>query len=1115
MIRASDVNPSIVPSDWAQQHLAELEQHLPDYVLYRLLRDRDRIAILGAPGAGKSTLLQYIALAFAREKTGDPKLKRRGISRERLGRQNWKLPIFIRLSAVASALSNSDQSGTPSLIDVIPSVLPPDLQRDPAAKNYFIRALKRGRCVVLLDGLDEVPSEREFKSVARAIQSAVVTFGENQFIVTSRLAGWRGGIGSDFDVFYVNDLVDRQVNLFIDTWYASVERNSVIGRLEDEGSAERKARERRAEQRAQELKVTLRENPGIRRLASNPMLLSIIALVHRSLAMLPRERTKLYAQCSKILLEQWDMSRGVRVDDTNLKLPQKEKLMQRLAFALHVGEIGDPTGGREAPARAVEELIAAELPALGMAADDAAHLLQMLVERSGILLERQRGVLSFAHLTFQEYFAAKHLVGKSDPSSDDFLLRSDRLESDWWREVILLYAGLLSDTSTFVRGVYAEDDDLCRTRLRLSAMCVGEAISIADVAIRDQIIGELYSIRAGSQLRAPLAREMAEYLVWWARSEQWFFAAALNSASRKSEKMPIVQRLAVGLSDRNALVRSAALKVAAIYDGPLPDEIVTAAVTRLQYGGVEEKRAAVEALRAVAVRSNRISMRDTLRALVLSSDVATASAAAEVLAEYKQPLEDVADISWSRLARLPGRTAQTLLFKQLLQSDEQDRVMVTRSALRNLILAQRRVRQDQPWLALESFHRVDDRLSRQIDILLSESLINDDVESVVGVADAVVKSVRSHKDWNVAELAVELAGRADAAAKLAALRLFRSRAGGKFSPATIDTIGMLLQDKERNVRAAAISTVAVMRSGARTRFGGRIIGMASDSDSVVRLAVARALRSLAHTEWKSGAIDTARRLIGDRRFEIAVNAASSLAVLGGKKEIPALRELVRSVMKRSPSGWVWPLRNWVIIDPHIVAEISTMVRILRDVDMLSDLFAMAVAADVDRSRLLRYDHVGIFESARIHFRWYLAQERRARLYGPSWGSVTSYDVLPVADSIAEAIKVLPWSEVQPHIELLLRNDEQAIRQLGLEVLSRVGKVSLSDQVLTAFVQCFSAPASAVRGAAARCVRSLSGPTLPEYVVPALLVALSDDTPVVRAEAWESLIYLRDQQTVAA
>ena len=261
------------------------------------------------------------------------------------------------------------------------------------------------------------PTDQEFRAVVNAIESLAVMYSRNQFIVTSRIAGWRSGVGADFQVFYVKDLSEKQTDTFIDTWYHAVERNAVIGPLKEEGVAQRAAREQRSEQRATDLKNTLKENIGIRRLAVNPMLLSIIALVHRSLATLPKERSKLYDQCSKILLEQWDISRGVHVDDTNLKLDQKETIMRRLAYAYHTGEIGDKGGAKEASFVSLD-VVASVLPSVGKEATDADRLLKRLVERSGVLAERRRGVLTFSHLTFQEgphrqIFGGRRIGGKS------------------------------------------------------------------------------------------------------------------------------------------------------------------------------------------------------------------------------------------------------------------------------------------------------------------------------------------------------------------------------------------------------------------------------------------------------------------------------------------------------------------------------------------------------------------------------------------------------------------------------------------------------------------------------------------------------------------------------
>ena len=241
------------------------------------------------------------------------------------------------------------------------------------------------------------------------------------------------GLRAEFRTFYVNDLSTSQVESFIDTWYDAVERNAVVGRLEDESTAEARFRKRRVAARSESLKLALRENLGLRRLAANPMLLSIIALVHRSLAVLPKERSKLYSQCSKILLEQWDISRGVQVDDTQLKLGQKESIMKRLAYAFHAGEIGDSAGGREARRSDVERLIGTMLPAMGRTPDDAPRLLSILIERSGILTERQLDVLTFSHQTFQEYFTAQYLTEHHEHAES--LLDDEHLYSDWWREV--------------------------------------------------------------------------------------------------------------------------------------------------------------------------------------------------------------------------------------------------------------------------------------------------------------------------------------------------------------------------------------------------------------------------------------------------------------------------------------------------------------------------------------------------------------------------------------------------------------------------------------------------------------------------------------------------------
>ena len=64
-------------------------------------------------------------------------------------------------------------------------------------------------------------------------------------------------------------------------------------------------------------------------------------------------------------------------------------------------------------------------------------LLQYLLERCSILREDTPGSLDFIHKSFQEYFAAKHIV---EFQSYNFLI--DQLEKEQWSEIIQLTVGL-------------------------------------------------------------------------------------------------------------------------------------------------------------------------------------------------------------------------------------------------------------------------------------------------------------------------------------------------------------------------------------------------------------------------------------------------------------------------------------------------------------------------------------------------------------------------------------------------------------------------------------------------------------------------------------------------
>ena len=85
--------------------------------------------------------------------------------------------------------------------------------------------------------------------------------------------------------------------------------------------------------------TAIREKPQIRDLAINPLMLTVIALVHRDRVKLPDRRAELYAEAVDVLLGKWDEARGVAepsiLGDKPFDTGDKRLLLQLLALHMH------------------------------------------------------------------------------------------------------------------------------------------------------------------------------------------------------------------------------------------------------------------------------------------------------------------------------------------------------------------------------------------------------------------------------------------------------------------------------------------------------------------------------------------------------------------------------------------------------------------------------------------------------------------------------------------------------------------------------------------------------------------------------------------------------------
>ena len=129
------------------------ERHSISELLDR--RSRVVLALVGQPGSGKSTLLAHAARRSAQTAV-----------RGRLGRR--RVPILLALREHAESIVADPAISLP---DVIRAAVGGAPGKEPG--GWWERQLRRGRCLVLLDGLDEVASADDRLAVADWVERQV------------------------------------------------------------------------------------------------------------------------------------------------------------------------------------------------------------------------------------------------------------------------------------------------------------------------------------------------------------------------------------------------------------------------------------------------------------------------------------------------------------------------------------------------------------------------------------------------------------------------------------------------------------------------------------------------------------------------------------------------------------------------------------------------------------------------------------------------------------------------------------------------------------------------------------------------------------------------------
>ncbi|GAA2581837.1 NACHT domain-containing protein [Actinomadura fulvescens] len=394
------------------------------------------LAVIGASGSGKTTLARHTALAMCGWQ---------GFSWRRR-----RLPVLLYLRDHVRSIAADE---APGLAEVATDVGWLDGKIDPA---WMAKRLDKGRCLVLLDGLDEIADEGQRKRVVAWIRRQIERYPAHTFVITSRPHGYLSNPVPNADVLQVQRFDSDQIAEFLHHWYNAVECRA-RGRSSREVSI-------LARRQADDLLEKLRSTPAVYELAANPLLLTMIANVHRYRSALPRSRAALYAEMCDVLIHRRQEAKDL-TDPTGLDGPKKERVIRHLALHMMRGQ------ARDVPLEEAQQAVRRPLSQVTGGTEVAPELFLTEVRKTGLLMG-EHGAYGFAHLTLQEYLAAAHVREQAD---QHLYLLIQGVDDPWWRETTLLWAAA-SDATPVIEACLASGT---LHALTLAFDCADEALEVS------------------------------------------------------------------------------------------------------------------------------------------------------------------------------------------------------------------------------------------------------------------------------------------------------------------------------------------------------------------------------------------------------------------------------------------------------------------------------------------------------------------------------------------------------------------------------------------------------------------------------------------------------------
>lgn len=352
-----------------------------------VLQSEQSVFIIGESGSGKSTLFRELAKEI---------IEQNGL------RNDYELyPIIMSFNYI----KQHNYSVLHSLEDYFSNGLYKDLDID------IESLLTENKCVIFIDALDEIASNKEKEKAFDAITSFSNMYPGIKLVCTSRPSDFLYQCCAEkhFRPLEIDRINRQQITQYIQAYFSD---NEVFSKR---------------------LIKSLRDSGLIDKLPQTPMTLALITVIFDEKQIeIPSTITDLYSIFVDLLLKKFEFKKSIDIIETDVK----HNVLSHLAKRMHEDGLTSISEQNSL------SIIGLYLEERGMYEISAKELLYDIIQNNSLLIVNEREEIQFKHLSFQEFFTAYELYHHLQSERRLFI---DNFQKLWWQNVAIFYAGFSKD----------------------------------------------------------------------------------------------------------------------------------------------------------------------------------------------------------------------------------------------------------------------------------------------------------------------------------------------------------------------------------------------------------------------------------------------------------------------------------------------------------------------------------------------------------------------------------------------------------------------------------------------------------------------------------------------